>query len=335
MQQILGVAIGIALMCLLLSIIASHVQEVGAAFTAQRAVTLEAAVRKMLGDSELFERFAGHPLIQSISYPPPKFLNLRFFVENKPRPSYIPSAVFSRVLRTTLAEKYGAEAADFPDLLAKMPDSQLKTTLRTLTLGVEHDAEACNAVVEQWYDGMMDRVNGVYKQQTQWTLLALGMALAIGCNANLLGGTMRLWHSQAARDQVNAVAQMYRCDDAPGCEQMRKEYSEARRTIEWDLRALPVGYDMHYLKNYWLTFLNTGAQETRAGHSLKLLTRWAVNLAGWLLTAIAVSLGAPFWFDMLNKLVNLRLVGARPLTAAEVRLAAMPSVRVVKMSDEQ
>src|ERR1700757_825893 len=42
-EQILGVAIGIVLICLLLSIIASHMREVMAAFTAKRAVMLEAA----------------------------------------------------------------------------------------------------------------------------------------------------------------------------------------------------------------------------------------------------------------------------------------------------
>lgn len=33
---------------------------------------------------------------------------------------------------------------------------------------------------------------------------------------------------------------------------------------------------------------------------------------GYILTALAVSLGAPFWFDLLKKLVNIRSSGARP-----------------------
>lgn len=35
------------------------------------------------------------------------------------------------------------------------------------------------------------------------------------------------------------------------------------------------------------------------------------TVAGWLITALAVSLGAPFWFDMLNKLVSLRSAGKK------------------------
>jgi hypothetical protein len=30
------------------------------------------------------------------------------------------------------------------------------------------------------------------------------------------------------------------------------------------------------------------------------------SLAGWILTALAISLGAPFWFDLLNKFMKLR-----------------------------
>ena len=36
------------------------------------------------------------------------------------------------------------------------------------------------------------------------------------------------------------------------------------------------------------------------------------KLLGFLITAMAISLGAPFWFDLLNKFVNLRASGAKP-----------------------
>lgn len=37
-----------------------------------------------------------------------------------------------------------------------------------------------------------------------------------------------------------------------------------------------------------------------------------LSILGWLLTAIALSFGAPFWFDLLNKLVNIRAAGKKP-----------------------
>jgi hypothetical protein len=40
-----------------------------------------------------------------------------------------------------------------------------------------------------------------------------------------------------------------------------------------------------------------------------------LRLLGWLITAAAVSFGAPFWFDALSKLGSLRTAGARPQTS--------------------
>ncbi|AGZ41925.1 hypothetical protein [Actinoplanes friuliensis] len=39
---------------------------------------------------------------------------------------------------------------------------------------------------------------------------------------------------------------------------------------------------------------------------------WLLKLLGLVLTAAAAALGAPFWFDLLNRLVNLRSTGKRP-----------------------
>jgi hypothetical protein len=35
-------------------------------------------------------------------------------------------------------------------------------------------------------------------------------------------------------------------------------------------------------------------------------TGWALRILGWLVTALALSLGAPFWFDLLNKFIVVR-----------------------------
>jgi hypothetical protein len=37
-----------------------------------------------------------------------------------------------------------------------------------------------------------------------------------------------------------------------------------------------------------------------------------ITLLGWVLTALAISIGAPFWFDMLNKVIRMRASGPKP-----------------------
>ncbi|GAA0544828.1 hypothetical protein [Chitinophaga japonensis] len=43
---------------------------------------------------------------------------------------------------------------------------------------------------------------------------------------------------------------------------------------------------------------------------------WLV-FAGWLITAMALSLGAPFWFDLLNKIVQVRATGPQTTTTPD------------------
>jgi hypothetical protein len=39
---------------------------------------------------------------------------------------------------------------------------------------------------------------------------------------------------------------------------------------------------------------------------------WFRHILGWLITGLAVGLGAPFWFELLNRLVNIRGAGKKP-----------------------
>jgi hypothetical protein len=319
LEQILGVAIGIVLICLLLSIIASHVREIMAAFTAKRAIMLEKAILKMVNDPAIYAKFVSHPLIETISFEPAKILGFSFVRSSKPRPTYIASPLFTRVLLVSVAEIHNIPSTDVTAVVACLPpDSALRQKLSAIILGIEHDAAACMSAVDQWYDGTMDRVNGLYKRHTQTWLIVLGMILAVAFNANLFSITQRLWTSKDARDAVTATAQMYSCKGDAPC--TLPSYETARNDIQHRLGAeLPLGYDWKYVQHYWESGANPDHERALAvaGH-------WGFNVLGWLLTAIAVSLGAPFWFDMLNKLVNLRLAGVKPEKATPVPAGGPP-----------
>lgn len=56
-------------------------------------------------------------------------------------------------------------------------------------------------------------------------------------------------------------------------------------------------------------FENIQNQETVPGMPKRTLL---TILLGWLIAAIAISFGAPFWFDLLNRVVNIRHAGIKP-----------------------
>jgi hypothetical protein len=311
MDRILGVAIGIATVCLIFSIFASHLQELWAAYSARRAASLESALKNMLGDPNLAQAFFAHPLIQSISFSPTRSSILRRNAPTAPRPTYIASDLFRKVLQTVLVSTNNNKTSDLPSLIAAMPNSNLKSRLETLTLGVQTDASACNAAIENWYDDTMQRINGLYKRNTQVVLFFLGLAMAIACNANLLRIGSTLWASAAARDEVNAVAQLYGCKDTSNCS--ADDYTHARTDVEQNLKLLPLGYKDFDIDKIW--------SHERQEPLRSLLVEWLLRVCGWLLMAVAVSLGAPFWFDLINQFINIRMVGQKPATAAATAAA--------------
>jgi hypothetical protein len=42
-----------------------------------------------------------------------------------------------------------------------------------------------------------------------------------------------------------------------------------------------------------------------------------VKLFGWILSGVAISMGAGFWFEALNKIINIRNAGKKPPSATE------------------
>ena len=344
MERVLGVAIGIAVVCLLLSILASHLQEIWASYTGRRAASLVSAIESMLG-RELAGDFFDHPLLETISFSKPRvsvsLSESKVMPAKQPkdatpsRPTYIAASLFSRVLYSVLQQRAsagnetsrdaGGMAAKPPslsELVRDLPDRSVKRRLGAVIAGTEHETQASVLALEQWYDGTMDRINGLYKKNTQNVLLLLGIALAILCNANIFSITEKLWTSEDARTVLSTTAQMYSCKPGNNC--TIDDYKQARVDISDNLENyIPIGY--HQVNKYWGDAWSKIQGPKSSAYSIFLVVwDWILHLAGWGLTGVAVSLGAPFWFDVVNKLINIRLVGDKPARTEPPAIGSQP-----------
>src|SRR5262245_55923800 len=129
------------------------------------------------------------------------------------------------------------------------------------------------------FDGGMDRVAGAYKRQTQLVSFLIALALAVALNIDSVNLFMSLWARPAYAAQIAR----------PGA----PEPSELLQAVE-SMTVLPIGW----------TSDTTFPREV----SLKTLEQ----ASGWLLTALSVLFGAPFWFDALQRIVQIRGTGAKP-----------------------
>jgi hypothetical protein len=140
------------------------------------------------------------------------------------------------------------------------------------------DLQLAQKNLEDWFNDSMDRVSGWYKRSTQWIVFVIAIAVTIGMNIDSIGIAKHLYRDEAARKA--AVATAYEITDVqrpPTQEEATKVLHALELPIGWSEATTPQS------PNDWLN-----------------------RALGWLLTAFAGTLGAPFWFDVLNKVMVIR-----------------------------
>ncbi len=76
------------------------------------------------------------------------------------------------------------------------------------------------------------------------------------------------------------------------------------------LNSLPIGW--HAANPPAFPMLSPFTEGEQVQAQTDLAGQYASKLAGWLITVLCVSLGAPFWFNFMNQFINLRQGGSPP-----------------------
>ncbi len=213
------------------------------------------------------------------------------------KPSYIPSRTFATVVMD-LKDQGVSIPPRIKESFAVF-DRQVGTSVSP-----EQRVKEIKQQAEQWFDDSMDRVAGWYKRKVQAILWALGVIVAFGMNADTIAIINELSKDPELRAAVADLAQETAANTDLQAEVTPQTLQDLMNTA--NTSGLPVGWSADVLP---------------AG-----FPGWLKKVVGLLATAIALSLGAPFWFDMLNKLVNLRGSGSKPATAAAEAQKPKPAV---------
>lgn len=315
----LEVAIGMAFIYLLLSLFCTAFNEAIASILGSRAKNLEKGIESLftggLKSAEgkdamgavvpavtLTEAIYDHGLVQSLyrSIASEQATGLLSRLGTH-LPSYIPSRTFSSALLDVLFPQttatIGGNANNLAGMLAeleKLPDSKAKQAICTLVKQAGGDMAATRCAIEEWFDDGMDRAAGWYKRKTQFVLFAIGLALAVGLNVDSIAIGRTLWISPALRSYSVAAAEQYARN------QGEITGGAADYLHQLDSLSLPIGWNP--AKYPWM---KTQIEKPTSSQEFSRLSLIVV-LAGWFLTAIAMTLGAPFWFDMLNQIMVIR-----------------------------
>jgi hypothetical protein len=289
-MQMLTIVLGIIFILLLLSLLATTIMELVSSLLQLRGKNLERALRNMLASSDLDERileaFKQNALYRQLSYRNGKKLSA---------PSYVSPQSFQAILMNILLEGREQNLENIRGSIDKLGNQDLREVLLQLLNESENKLDDFRSKVQGWYNDVMDRSTAWYKQNTQKLLVMIGFALAVVFNADTIAIYQRLGADPEALQQVVTMAEAYVAgNDVEAIRQRDPEfeqiYQNLKNLVQQDLEAarrpLGLGWD------------NGVAQMSPLD--------WLTKLLGWVVTALAVSLGAPFWFDLLKKIVNIR-----------------------------
>ncbi len=321
--QILDVAIGLVFVFLLLSLVVTAANELAAAWLKRRSATMWRGVVRLLGGEAWASAVYAHPLITGMN-DKAWFEKRRQNLPFQKRPSYIPPKTFALALLDTLAPGGGDVPLALQDKLAANKDDHLARTLSVLLADAKGDLDEFEKRIEEWFNASMERVTGWYKRRTLWISVGFAVVLTVAVNADTIHLANALWRDPATRAALVGQAQQYsdqerRQDEAAGKAPVQTAAVEPPDRLPYD--AAEAAYDTASAKFQQTVSrleglaIPLGWRDASQGGDGRepLPSGWSEwgdavgrHFLGWLLTALAISLGSPFWFDTLNKVIAVR-----------------------------
>ena len=224
-------------------------------------------------------------------------------------------------------------------------ESKLGKSMRSLLADIDKYAintdkaiESGRKNVEDWFNNTMDRMGGWYKRWAQTLAFVIGFIAAVVFNIDSIDLAKQLWKEPALRQATASYVDNW--IQKQTAEELKKT-NVSQVTAELNELTLPIGWDI-----YTWDAVSEGADQNTKPICKKLvipstspnvkdtvlfppervflnkcilINNWPKTsvefwgkFIGFFITAGAAMQGAPFWFDTLKKLVNIRGTGSNP-----------------------
>jgi hypothetical protein len=205
---------------------------------------------------------------------------------------------------------------DIKKIAGGLPDSNIRDVLLANLATGEQTVTDLRNNVAAWFDSAMDRLSGNYKRRLKVLSLIIGVIVAFAFNADSVSVGKALWGDEALRGQIVGAAAHYVNDPpkAVDCKNSdpQKEFDcnlNVLKQQEALLRPFPIGWPDQRLADQWKKDTTSGGWWWWFAALIGVLF---LKIVGCLWTGLALSLGAPFWFDLLQKFMNIRGAGTKP-----------------------
>jgi hypothetical protein len=301
--QVLDIGLGMVFLYLLLSLACTAATELISSAVRLRGRTLVQGIGILIRDENLQKDLLNHPLIKALH-------------RAGKMPSFIPPRTFALTLLDTIpGVDMSKGIKSVREAVNQLPaDSDLKNTLLILIDDAGKDMTKLRTNIETWFNDTMDRVGGWYKAKAQVITVVVSLLVVGFSNADTIQWVKALSNDSAVRQALVAQAEVYAKRDAATPfiatkDSVQSQHVaasvETKKGASGEIDSLTVAAkrikgNLDEIKKLGIPF-GWGESSTEDG--------WLSKVVGLLLTVLATSLGAPFWFDMLKKVVNIKTAG--------------------------
>ncbi len=193
----------------------------------------------------------------------------------------------------------------------KVLSAELKRTFISYAYAVKDNTpvgtqpiELFRKKIEEWYDSSNERLTGRFKRTfaLPWTIV-FAIVITLAGNIDSVAISKYLY--------VNKDVSKKLADDAAGSlAKSEKMLNNVTDTVDVKLLSKQVENLNQVLSLGFPIGWKSNSSDDVTIKSLK------PHFIGWLATIFAIMMGAPFWFDMLNKVANLRGNGTKPASSS-------------------
>ncbi|OBQ19506.1 MAG: hypothetical protein AN488_14895 [Anabaena sp. WA113] len=235
------------------------------------------------------------------------------------------SNVYGEVI-AAIQDKDSETYKKIKELIDILPDSvvdNIETMAKRAQIKAKSAEEGINLLrkeIENSFDSSMERAGGVYKRNAKGVAILIGITLAITANADTFHIIKRLSKDSLLREIIVNKASQVIPPGSNSSDVKNLDTNEILKEVE-----LPIGWtnvnlqqqicqpDVSSTQEFCPTDNNSEKQINWKNVRLGDLPIFGVLrvIAGWLVSGIAIAMGAPFWFDLLGKVMNVRNAGKK------------------------
>jgi len=252
---------------------------------------LQRALVDLLGSDDL-SKVMSHPLLQHVW-------------DSSRHPTAIPTAVFARALVNAFAPvgdtSKGTQASvavctDAQQLLQTLPIG-LQRQIVPFIAGTKAEIDDLYRAAETWFDQSMSAASDWYARQSHWLSILIAVVFAVACNIDSIAIGTALQQEPEQRAALMLIAEktvdQYKNDPNSICP------AQASLT---DRQSAVAGCfaTLHAAGGNLIGWNAAVWQRVQSFSSL------ALAALGWLVSGMAMSLGAHFWFDALSRIITVR-----------------------------